>query len=154
MSSIGVKGVYVTPVQNGTALDHLNPGTSLKVLEVLKIKNARIGVAMNVESKKMGLKDIVFIEGVELSPEETEKIAFIGKGGTLNLIKNSVVVKKQELNYPQIASGIFKCLNPCCITNKELLETKFHIVSTSPLKAKCHYCEARMDENEITASIK
>lgn len=154
MTSVQGKKIHISPLQNGTSLDHLKPGTALRVLDVLKTNGNRVSVAMNVESKSLGIKDLIFIEGKELNAEEINKIALISHGGTLNIIQNAKVVRKQQIQYPKLVQGIIKCINPNCITNKELLETKFHIISTNPLKAKCHYCEARMEENEIISSIK
>jgi len=154
MSAVSEKKVHITPLQNGTSLDHLKPGTALKILEVLKTGGNRVSVAMNVDSRLMLVKDLIFIEGKEISKEELDKIALIGKGGTLNIIKNAKVVRKEQIHYPEVVHGIMKCINPNCITNKEELETKFHLTSTNPLKAKCYYCEVRMEENEIINSIK
>ena len=153
MSAIKEKKLLITPIKNGTSLDHLRPGTALKILGVLG-HFGKASIAINVESKKLGLKDLLFIEGKTLSNQELDKIALIAEGGTLNLINDSIVVKKEKIQYPEFVSGIMKCLNPNCITNKELLETKFYITSKKPLKAKCFYCEARTEEKQIIDAIK
>ncbi|AJF60004.1 MAG: aspartate carbamoyltransferase regulatory subunit [archaeon GW2011_AR10] len=150
---MGEKKIYITPIKEGTAIDHLAPGAALKILEVLDLKEFPVTAAMNVGSKKMGKKDLIFIEGKKLSGKETEKIALIGKGGTLNIISNASIVKKVQLNYPEEVSGIIRCINPKCISNAEGIPAKFSIKS-EPLKATCFYCETRMNENEIINSIK
>ncbi len=147
------KEIRITPIRNGTAIDHLRPGSVQKILEVLELTEATITAGMNVESKKMGRKDILFIEGRELSEKELDKIALIGKGATVNTIRESEIVKKDELSYPKSAEGIMRCINPRCITNAEKLPSKFGI-RASPLEAKCYYCETRMNEEEIVSSIK
>ena len=148
------KKIYITPIKNGTALDHLKPGTAIKIILVLNLKNNKTTAAMNVESKRLGKKDIVFIEGKELNEADINKIALIGKGGTLNTIKNAKIVKKQQLSYPDFAEDIFSCINPNCVTNKEPIAGKFYITNMAPLKAKCFYCETEMNEEEITRLIK
>jgi aspartate carbamoyltransferase regulatory subunit len=147
------KDIRITPIKNGTAIDHLNVGSAYKILEVLKLKDYTVTAGMGVESRKMGRKDIIFIEGKELNEKELNMIALIGKGATINIIKNSEIIKKFQLEYPKKAEGIIKCINPKCITNLEKINSKFDI-KTSPLEAKCWYCEARMSEQDIIASIK
>jgi aspartate carbamoyltransferase regulatory subunit len=148
------KKIHITPIQDGTSLDHLMPGTALKIVEVLGPGSKRATAAMNVESRKMGRKDIIFLEGRELNPDEISKIALIGKGGTLNRIKKARIVRKSELKYPREVEGIIRCINPNCVTNSEKMMSRFHVISTEPLRAKCAYCETRMDEEEITRLIK
>ncbi|MEM4390607.1 MAG: aspartate carbamoyltransferase regulatory subunit, partial [Candidatus Diapherotrites archaeon] len=104
-------------------------------------------------SRKMGKKDIVFIEGKELNEKELNKIAIIGKGATINIIRNSEIVKKNQLDYPEKVEGIIKCINPKCVTNFEKTKTKF-LINKNPLEAKCYYCETRMNEQDIVNSIK
>ncbi len=146
------KKILLTPIKEGTAIDHLNPGTAIRVLEVLHIEGHRVSAGMNVESHKMGLKDLVFIEGKKLSEEELNKIAIVGRGATLNTISSSKIVKKEKIVVPPQARGIIKCINPLCITNREGVETKF-LMKVHPLGAKCFYCETIMNEKEIISSI-
>ena len=145
--------IKISPIKNGTVLDHLNPGAVYKILQVLDLTEYTVTAAMNVESRKSGKKDVIFIEGKELNEKELGKIALIGKGATINLIKNSKIKSKTKLGYPKKAEGILKCINPKCITNMEELPTKF-IIKTEPLEAKCFYCETQLNENEIVESIK
>ena len=69
------------------------------------------------------------------------------------IVKNSEIKNKYKLEYPQAVEGIMKCINPKCVTNAEKIPTKFAI-KTSPLEAKCFYCETRMSEHDIISSIK
>ena len=146
------KIIHITPIKEGTAIDHLKPGTALKILEVLNLQDVAVTAAMNVESRKMGRKDIIFIDGKKLNERELNKVALIGKGGTLNEIRNGKIVAKKQLAYPDRAEGIIKCINPKCITNTEPLPTKFSI-SGEPLSANCFYCQTRMKGTEIANSI-
>lgn len=146
------KKIHLSPIKEGTAIDHLNPGTALKILSVLKVHDHAVTAAMNVESRKMGRKDIIFIVGKRLDEKELDKVALIGKGGTLNEIRNAKIVVKKKLVCPDYAEGIIRCINPKCITNAEKIPTKFRI-SGEPLTATCHYCQTRMAGNEIANSI-
>ena len=146
--------IRLTPISNGTVLDHLPPKTALKILEILNLDfDSAVTVAINTESKKMKKKDLIFIEKKFLNEEETEKIGLIAKGATLNIIEDSVVKKKEKIAVPKKAIGILSCLNPNCITNFEQFPTKFSI-KENPLQAKCFYCEKTMDEKEILQKIK
>ena len=147
------KEIRITPLKNGTAIDHLSPGSAYKILDVLNLREYTVTAGMNVESRKMGKKDIVFIQGKELAGKELDKVALIGRGGTINIISGSDVKKKFQLEYPKSVEGIIRCINPKCITNAEGIPTKFSI-KTGPLEAKCYYCEIRMGEHDIVASIR
>ncbi|MFH1587378.1 MAG: aspartate carbamoyltransferase regulatory subunit [Candidatus Diapherotrites archaeon] len=147
------KEIKVTPIKNGTVIDHLPAGTALRVLRFLKLKNNPITIAMNVESKKQGKKDIIFIEDKFLGEKEFAKIALIGKGATMNIIKNHEVKSKGKIEIRDFAEGIIKCINPNCISNAESIKTKF-VIKDKPLKAVCYYCQKTMDELEIIESIK
>lgn len=147
------KEIRIQPIKNGTVIDHLNTGAAYKILEVLDLTEYPVTAAMNMESRKLGKKDIIFIEGKEPNEKEMDKIALIGKGATLNIVKNSEIKKKILLKYPKQIEGTIKCINPKCITNSEKIPTKFGI-KTEPLEAQCYYCETRMDERDTIESIK
>ncbi len=147
------KEIRIAPITNGTVIDHLNPGSAYTIIGVLKLREYTMTAGMNLDSKKMGKKDILFIDGKELSEKELNKVALIGRGATLNIIKDAEIKKKFELKYPDKAEGIIKCINPKCITNSESFPTKFSI-KTNPLEATCNYCETTMNEEEIVTSVK
>ncbi|MDD5148777.1 MAG: aspartate carbamoyltransferase regulatory subunit [Candidatus ainarchaeum sp.] len=147
--------IRLVPIKNGTALDHLPAGTALKILEILQLSKPEkaVTLAINTESKSMGKKDLVFIEGKELTKSEIEKIGLLAKGATINVIKGSEVKSKAKIELPEKAVGIIRCLNPKCISSIENLETKFSILQ-GPLRAKCFYCEKTMHEKEIANAIR
>ncbi len=147
--------VRLMPISNGTVLDHLPVGAALKIIEILGLDRPRdtVTVAINTESRRMGRKDLVFIEGKALSKEEIEKIALIAAGGTINIIKGKGIKKKEKIMLPKQASGLIKCMNPKCISNVESLPTKFSLTQ-NPLKAKCYYCEKTISAEEIMQAIK
>ena len=144
-----MKEFRVTPIKNGTVIDHITPGFALKVLHVLKIPEASssvVSVAMNVKSK-MGKKDIVKIENRELDTKEVNKIALIAPKATINIIRDFNVVEKHKVHLPDEIVGIVKCSNPTCISNsKEPVKSRFLLVSKDPPRIKCYYCE-RETEN-------
>jgi len=61
------------------------------------------------------------------------------------------VKQKHNVELPEIAKGILKCGNPNCITNlREPVETEFAVVSKSPVRLRCVYCEREL-ENIVDA---
>lgn len=148
------KTLRVSKIKDGTVIDHITRGHALNVIRILGI-NGRSGgvitIAMNVPSQKLGVKDIVKIEGRELKPEEVDKIALIAPHATINIIRNYKVIEKQRVKLPQIIHGILKCNNPACISNNENepVRSIFYVESEEPLKLRCHYCGTIMEKEDI-----
>lgn len=149
---ISEKGIFVKPIVDGTAIDHLDPGTAIHILRMLSISGFQVTAAMNVSSRKMGSKDLIFIAGKKLDQKEINKIALLGRGATVNLIQASKIIKKEKIEIPLKVDQIIKCINPQCITNHEVLATNFFI-KKNPLSATCFYCETKMSEKEIVSAI-
>jgi len=151
------KELHIQAIKEGTTIDHIPIGKALKIAEILCLENlesnAVAAIALNVESKKMGRKDLVFIENKNLTEDEVNKIALIAEGATLNLIKGHEVTRKTKILLPKLVEGILSCINPTCITNHETITTRFSIQET-PLKASCFYCEKTMNKEEISKAVK
>lgn len=145
-----MKELRVTPIRNGTVIDHIPAGMSLKVLKILGItgekSDSTVTVAMRVTSKKKKLKDIVKVEDRELEKREVDKIALVAPKATINIIRNYDVKEKHKVKLPEVARGILKCDNPNCITNlREPVETEFVVISDSPVRLRCTYCERELE---------
>lgn len=144
-----MKELKVTPIKNGSVIDHITPGMALKVLRVLKIPSSTssaISVAMNVKSKH-GCKDIVKIENRELDTSEVNKIALIAPKATINIIRDYEVIAKHQVEIPDEIVGIVKCSNPTCVSNsKEPVKSRFIVTSKDPVVIKCYYCEREPDD--------
>jgi aspartate carbamoyltransferase regulatory subunit len=140
-----VKEFKVTPIRNGTVIDHIQVGTALKVLRIIGVKedvSSTVSVLMHVPSKKAGWKDIVKIEDRELDPKELDKIALISPDATINIIRDYNVAEKFVVEVPKRIVGIMRCSNPGCITNKnEQVETEFVVESKKPVGLRCVYCD-------------
>jgi len=155
--------LIVKKIKEGTVIDHLNPSTALKILNNILnsgvFEDKRYSVLSNVESSNMpeGKKDILKIEYVELTPEETNKIALLSPGATINIIKNYEVDEKRKVFLPDEIIGIVRCGNNRCITNyvdaygrKEPIDYKFDTISRNPVVLRCHYCERKIPEEGKT----
>ncbi len=147
----------VTKIKDGTVIDHIRGGYALDVVKILGItgKEKRVmTIAINVPSKRFGVKDIVKIEGKALSPQEVNRIALVAPHASINIIHEYSVVKKLEVQLPKAIEGIIKCANPCCISNSdEPVASKFYIKQQEPLQLKCHYCGIILEQNEVLRQL-
>lgn len=132
----------VDAIENGTVIDHIKAGKGQKVLGLLGIDDkfeSRVALVANVSSKKLGKKDIVKIENVNVSNELANLIALIAPNASINIIKGSEVANKFQVFPPKELKGVGVCPNPNCITNVELAEKHFNNEEND--KYRCHYCE-------------
>ena len=145
-----MRELRVTPIKNGTVIDHIPAGLALKVLKILGIGDSvtsTVTVAMHVPSQAMGWKDIVKVEDRELAAREIDKIALIAPSATVNVIRNYNVAEKRRLNLPDRAIGILRCANPNCISNvREPIESTFVVRSKNPLRVVCKYCDRELED--------
>lgn len=155
MEATSKKELIVTKIKNGTVIDHIPAGRALEVLKILNInKQDRIALVMNVESKKMGKKDIIKIENKEVNEKEANLITLIAPTATINIVRDYEVVEKKKLSIPERVKGLIRCTNLSCITNNDIEAIpEFIKVNESPLRMKCTYCDTIIDENEILKQI-
>ncbi|MDR0438665.1 MAG: aspartate carbamoyltransferase regulatory subunit [Methanocalculaceae archaeon] len=136
------EGIVISPIKNGTVIDHITPGEGLTVIRILGIQdgtNVTFTVATNVASSQGGRKDLVKIENRELVKSEVDKIALIAPDAKISIIRNFNVVAKKSVEIPSDILGVIKCPNPNCITNtKEPAESRFTIHSRG---FRCRYCD-------------
>lgn len=144
------KEIKVTALKEGTVIDHLASGTALKVIQALNIeKDKTLLIGLNLESKKLGSKDLIKIEKRELSQEEVNKIAILSPGATFSIIRNYEVADKVFPELPELVEGIVECTNPSCVTNKYDIPSVFKVVNRDPVKLGCKYCESSFKREEI-----
>ncbi len=145
-----MRELRVTPIKNGTVIDHIPAGMALKVLRILGIGetvSSTVTIAMHVPSRVMGWKDILKVEDRELGPREIDKIALIAPTVTVNVIRNYNVAEKHRVTLPDRAVGILKCGNPNCISNtKEPVESEFVVRSKNPLRVFCKFCDRELED--------
>ncbi len=146
--------LIIRKIRDGIVIDHIPAGKALTVLKLLRItgkEGLRVALVMNVESRKIGIKDIIKIEGKELSKEELSVIALVAPTATINIIRDYKVVSKFKVEVPDSIEGVLRCLNSRCITNKqrEPIRTKFVTLSRNPLVIKCYYCGTYYTEEDI-----
>jgi aspartate carbamoyltransferase regulatory subunit len=102
---------------------------------------------MNVESKKLGKKDIVKVEDRELKEEEVNRIAMIAPAATINIIRDYKVVEKRHVDLPDEIVGVVRCQNPSCISNtSEPIKSRMLVKAKNPVLLRCIYCEQPLTE--------
>jgi aspartate carbamoyltransferase regulatory subunit len=147
------KELRVSKIKNGTVIDHINGGYALDVVKILGITGREkhvMTIAINVPSRRVGVKDIVKIEGRALSSREVNRIALVAPHATINIIRDYAVERKLEVKLPRLIEGIIKCVNPGCISNSnEPAEAKFYVQSEEPLLLKCHYCGYVLEKADV-----
>jgi aspartate carbamoyltransferase regulatory subunit len=154
MSEEGSGKIRIVKIVDGTVIDHIRAGNALEVLKILGItgKNGNVvTLAMNIRSSRIDRKDIVKVENRFLDSDEVARIALVAPEATINLIKESKVIKKTRIELPETITDIMKCPNERCVTNKERepIHTKYQVVSRKPIQLKCLYCWTLVDESDI-----
>jgi aspartate carbamoyltransferase regulatory subunit len=147
----------VSKIKDGTVIDHIRGGFALDVVRILGLTGKEkhvMTIAINVPSKRFGVKDIIKIEGKAPSPQEVNRIALVAPHASINIIRNYEVVEKLEVKLPAAIEGIVKCANPCCISNSaEPVVSKFHVKNEEPLSLKCHYCGVTLEQQYVLGQL-
>ncbi|MDY0266459.1 MAG: aspartate carbamoyltransferase regulatory subunit [Methanimicrococcus sp.] len=145
----------IKAIENGTVIDHITPGQALNVLHILSLGEDftnTVSVVMNAGGSR-GDKDVVKIEGRELTEKEVDAISLLSPKATVNIIRNFEVIQKRQIKTPEYIFGIVKCVNPNCITNSsEPIEAKFAVTANEKVKSlilRCVFCESVMTEDLI-----
>src|SRR5579863_5219138 len=96
-----VRELKITPIKNGTVIDHIGNGLALEVLRIIGVsvldKESTVSVAIHVRSGKLGWKDIVKVEGVELTARKVNAIALIAPTATISIIRDYKVREKRTV---------------------------------------------------------
>lgn len=141
----------ITPIKNGTVIDHITDGLALEVLRIIGVKeidrDSTVSIALHVRSGKIGWKDIVKVENMELSPRKLNAIALVTPTATIAIIRDYQVREKRAVDLPDQIQGIVRCPNPTCVSNQsEPVESSFRVLRRRPLLLKCEYCERQVSD--------
>ena len=137
------EGIVISPIRNGTVIDHITPGQGITVLRILGLQNGSntpFTLASNVVSSRGGRKDLVKIENRELRKAEVDRISLIAPYATISIVRDFKIADKKQVEIPEEFTGVIRCPNPNCITNtKEPVESHF---TRHPRGYRCIYCDA------------
>ena len=151
MSTEKKKELQVAALENGTAIDHIPSCQLFKVASLLgldKMDNT-ITIGNNLHSNKMGSKGMIKIADKFFKEDEINRIALVAPNVMLNIIRDYEVVEKKTVVLPDELIGLVKCNNPKCITNNEPMATRFHVIDKENGTIKCHYCERKINKEDI-----
>lgn len=143
--------VRVAEITHGTVIDHIPAGFALTVLNVLGIDGSTetiVSVGMNIASSRYGTKDIIKVEDRELTEDEVDVLALIAPDATINIIRETEVVAKQQVDRPAQIEGVIKCPNHNCITRTD--EPITPTFDVAPEHVQCTYCDTLINEEELS----
>ena len=136
--------INVSKLKKGIVIDHITAGKGYKIFAQLHLDeiDAVVVLMRNVDSTKMGKKDLIKIEtDLELNVDE---LAIIDPGVTVSYVKDGERIKKVKLTPPEEVVDILKCKNPRCITNQEHIDhIHFRLVNAEKKLYACEYCDAQ-----------
>lgn len=134
----------IDSIQNGVVIDHIAAGCGMKLFNLLGLDglDASVAIIKNVQSKKMGKKDIIKIDAdIDLN---LDVIGYVDPDATVNIIKNGVLTKKLSIDMPETLVNVIQCKNPRCITSCEQeLDQIFKLSDKKNKEYRCLYCETK-----------
>ncbi len=137
----------VDSIRNGIVIDHITAGLGMKVYNLLGLDqlDCTVAIIKNVQSKKMGKKDIIKIDAdISLN---MDILGYVDPGITVNIIKDSVIVEKKSIELPERLENVLKCKNPRCITTTEQeLSHIFKLTDREKRVYRCIYCEVKAED--------
>lgn len=134
----------VDSINNGIVIDHIPAGKGMELYELLGLESLSCSVAIlkNVQSKRIGKKDIIKIDD-ELDLN-LDVIGYVAPSATVNVIKNGVLSDKKYIEMPKRLVNVIKCKNPRCITSVEQeLDHIFKLTDKENKVYRCIYCEVK-----------
>lgn len=134
----------IDSIQNGVVIDHIAAGCGMKLYKLLGLDELDVSVALikNVQSGKMGKKDIIKIDAdIDVN---LDVIGYVDPDATVNIIKNGVLCEKLSIDMPDTLVNVIKCKNPRCITSCEQeLDQVFRLADKNSKEYRCIYCETK-----------
>ena len=134
----------IDAIQNGIVIDHITADKGMELYNLLNLDELKVPVAIikNAQSKKLGKKDIIKIDG-DITVD-FDAIGYVSPSATVSIIKNSKVFDKKTIELPEKLKDVIKCKNPRCITPTE--QELPHFIKRTDKKNKvyrCIYCESK-----------
>jgi aspartate carbamoyltransferase regulatory subunit len=152
------KAMLVEKIEAGTVIDHVPATRAPMVLRLLGDPETRgytVAVVMNAKSRRLGQKDIVKVEKLEISKAQVDRLAVIAPDATVNRIRNYRVVGKTKVEPERRLTGILRCPSPTCISSRagEPVKSKFELYTEKPLTYACVYCSRQLSANDFLTQL-
>ena len=137
----------IDSIVNGIVIDHIAAGRGMQLYKLLgldKLEGCSVAIIMNVQSKKMGRKDIIKVDAaIDL---DLDAIGYVDPNATVNVIKNGALVEKKDIGLPEKLVDIIRCKNPRCISTTEQELTQIFVLTDRKKGTyRCRYCEAKAE---------
>ncbi|MBI3929454.1 MAG: aspartate carbamoyltransferase regulatory subunit [Armatimonadetes bacterium] len=138
-------------IENGIVIDHVVHWGAYKVIEILGLRgqDSLVTVGFGLTSDKMGKKDLLKVENLNLTQEDINRIAIVAPTATINRVEGARIVDKFTVRLPDRFEGLIRCANPACITRHEPVPPRFLTLARSPVVLRCHYCTHVSQGDEI-----
>ena len=139
----------IDSIRNGFVIDHIPAGRGMKLYELLGLDDLDCSIALikNVNSVKMGKKDIIKIDAdIAIN---FDIIGYFTPDVTVNIIRDGVITEKKRIDLPKVLRGVIRCKNPRCITTCEQeLEQIFKLTDPEQHVYRCIYCETKASRDQ------
>ena len=148
--------ILVQAIKDGTVIDHIPAGHGMMILHLFKLAQLgeRVTVGFNLTSKTHQQKDLIKIEHVHFSPRQANQLALLAPNATVNVIENYKVIKKHQLQLPDIIEDIFSCPNSNCASHTEPVNSFFYVKESSKgTKLQCKYCEKSFSREIVSEQM-
>ena len=137
----------IDSIVNGIVIDHIAAGRGMQLYKLLgldKLTDCSVAIIMNVQSKKMGRKDIIKVDAaIDL---DLNAIGYVDPNATVNIIRDGELVEKKDIVLPEQLVDIIRCKNPRCIsTTEQELTQVFILTDREKGTYRCRYCEAKAE---------
>lgn len=146
--------IALAAIEHGTVLDHIPSGEAMRLVRLLNLEalGSKVLIGVALPSTASGTKDLIKVEGWELTPEEVSKIAIFAPTTTVSHIREGSVVKKYKVALPQSIDGVIICPNSNCITQTEKTKRGFVVQQIGKkVCLRCEYCEMKYLHHQIQA---
>lgn len=147
------KTLAVAAIRNGTVIDHISAGHALKIVKLLKLAGHQqlVTLGLNLPSALLEYKDIIKVEGRELTPDEANQVAVFAPNASINIITEYEVSKKFKVSIPDMIESVIPCPNPRCISNHEEAKSSLNVIRKvkKSIRLQCRYCRKIFTQKEI-----
>ena len=134
----------IDSIKNGIVIDHITAGKGIELYQLLNLDTIDCSVAFikNVNSKKMGKKDIIKIDGdININ---MDILGYVDPNVTVDIIKDGNLVEKKRIALPKELKNVLFCKNPRCITTTEQeIEHVFRLTDEENRIYRCIFCESK-----------
>lgn len=136
--------MIIGQIKDGIVIDHITAGHGMTLYNFLGLDELDCQVALikNADSVKMGKKDIIKIDRV--IDINMDALGYLDPGVTVNIIKDTKLAKRENIDIPERIENVIKCKNPRCITTVEQeLPHIFTLRDKENRVYRCLYCESK-----------